>query len=93
MPTMPSDVPQLRQRIVEAVAASNPVMCGRNLITGLTSAVSPKVDISSTCNVGQKLGVSLPLLTPPPPLLPSRLQEGLMNYPVYFQTKFVCNIP
>jgi len=38
-------------------------MCGRNLITGLTSAASPRVDISSTCNVGQKLGVSLPLLT------------------------------
>ena len=38
-------------------------MCGRNLITGLTSAASPRVDISSTCKVGQKLGVSLPLLT------------------------------
>ena len=38
-------------------------VCGRNLITGLTSAVSPRVDISSTSNVGQKLGVSLPLLT------------------------------
>ena len=36
---------------------------GRNLITGLTSAASPRVDISSTCKVGQKLGVSLPLLT------------------------------
>jgi hypothetical protein len=35
---------------------------GRNLITGLTSAASPRVDISSTCKVGQKLGVSLPLL-------------------------------
>jgi hypothetical protein len=38
-------------------------VCGRNLITGLTSATSPRVDISSTCTVGQKLGVSLPLLT------------------------------
>ena len=38
-------------------------VCGRNLITGLTSAASPRVDISSTCKVGQKLGVSLPLLT------------------------------
>jgi hypothetical protein len=37
-------------------------VCGRNLITGLTSAASPRVDISSTCQVGQKLGVSLPLL-------------------------------
>ena len=26
-------------------------------------AASPRVDISSTCKVGQKLGVSLPLLT------------------------------
>jgi hypothetical protein len=38
-------------------------VCGRNLITGLTSAASPSVDISSTCKIGQKLGVSLPLLT------------------------------
>jgi hypothetical protein len=38
-------------------------VCGRNLITGLTSAASPRVDISSTCKVGQKLGTSFPLLT------------------------------
>jgi hypothetical protein len=38
-------------------------VCGRNLITGLTSAASPSVELSSTCKVGQKLGVSLPLLT------------------------------
>jgi len=38
-------------------------VCGRNLITGLTSATSPRADISRTCKVGQKLGVSLPLLT------------------------------
>ena len=38
-------------------------VCGRNLITVLTSAASPRVDISSTCKVGQKLGVSLTLLT------------------------------
>jgi len=38
-------------------------VCGRNLITGLTSAASPRVDISSTCKLGQKLGVPLPLLT------------------------------
>ena len=37
-------------------------VCGRNLITGLTAA-SPRVDISSICKVGQKLGVCLPLLT------------------------------
>ena len=39
------------------------LVCGRNLITGLTSAASPRVDISSTCKVGQKLRVSLHLLT------------------------------
>ena len=39
-------------------------MCvGRNLITGLTSAESPRVNISNICKVGQELGVSLPLLT------------------------------
>jgi hypothetical protein len=38
-------------------------VCGRNLITGFTSAASPRVDISSTCKLGQKVGVSLPLLT------------------------------
>ena len=47
--------------------------CGRNLITELTSAASPRVDISSTCKVGQKLGVSLPLLTCSPSAWPSRL--------------------
>jgi hypothetical protein len=48
-------------------------VCGRNLITGLTSAVSPRVVISSTCKVGQKLGVSLPLLTCSPSAWPSQL--------------------
>ena len=48
-------------------------VCGWNLITGLTSAASPRVDISSTCKVGQKLGVSLPLLTCPPLAWPSWL--------------------
>ena len=37
--------------------------CGSNLITELTSAASPRVEISSICKLGQKLGVSLPLLT------------------------------
>jgi hypothetical protein len=37
-----------------------------NLITGSMSATSPRVDILSTCKFGQKLGVSLLLLTPPP---------------------------
>jgi hypothetical protein len=40
-------------------------VCGRNLITGLTSALSPRVDISSTCKVGQKLGEILHLLICP----------------------------
>jgi hypothetical protein len=44
-----------------------------NFITGLTSAASPRVHISSTCKVGQKLGVSLPLLTCSPLAWPSRL--------------------
>jgi hypothetical protein len=48
-------------------------VCGRNLITGLTSAASPRVDISSTCKVEQKLEVSLPLLTCSPSAWPSRL--------------------
>jgi hypothetical protein len=48
-------------------------VCGRNLITGLTSAASPRVGISRTCKVGQKLGMSLPLLTCSPSAWPSRL--------------------
>ena len=63
---------------------------GRNLITEFTSAASPRVDISNTCKVGQKLGVSLPLLTcypsgvTIPTTVPQRseIPEGLMNYPV-----------
>jgi hypothetical protein len=47
--------------------------CRGNFITGLTSAASPRVHISSTCKVGQKLGVSLPLLTWSPSAWPSRL--------------------
>ena len=45
---------------------------GMNLITGLTSAASPRVDISSTCKLGQKVGVSLPLMTCSPSACPSR---------------------
>ena len=48
-------------------------VCGRNLVTGLTSATSARVDISSTCKAGQKLGVSLPLFTCSPLAWPSRL--------------------
>jgi hypothetical protein len=44
-------------------------VCGKNLITGLKCTASPRVAISSSCKVGQKLGASLPPLTcsPPPP--------------------------
>jgi hypothetical protein len=48
---------------VRALSATWFTVCGRNLITGLRSAASPRVYISSTCKVGQKLGLSLPLLT------------------------------
>ena len=65
-------------------------VCGTNLITGLTSVASPRGEISSTCKVKQKLGVSLPLLTCSPSgvtiraTVPQRSEilEGLMNYPV-----------
>jgi hypothetical protein len=65
-------------------------MCGRNLITGLTSAASPRVNILSTCKVGQELGVSLisvdmlPFGVTIPASVPQRseIPEGLMNYPV-----------
>jgi hypothetical protein len=43
------------------------------LITGLISAASPRLHISSTCKVGQKLGVSLPLLKCSLSAWPSRL--------------------
>ena len=48
-------------------------VCGRTLITGLTFAASPRVDLSSSCKVGQILGVFLPLLTCSPSTSPSRL--------------------
>jgi hypothetical protein len=48
-------------------------VCDRNLITRLTSAASPSLAISNTCTVGQKIGVSLPLLTCSPSAWPSRL--------------------
>ena len=65
-------------------------VCGRNVITGFTSAASPRVDITSTCKVGQKLRVSLALLTWSPSAWPFRLlyrrgpeiPKGPMNYPV-----------
>jgi hypothetical protein len=90
---MPRDLPQLRQRIVEAVAASTARccnVCGRNFITGLTSAASPRVDISSTCKVGQNLGVchSVDMLLFGMTILAtipqrSEIPEGRMNYTVF----------
>jgi hypothetical protein len=50
-----------RQSLLSTARCCN--VCGRNLITLLTSAALPRVDISSTCKVGQKIGVSLPLFT------------------------------
>ena len=68
-------------------------VCSRNLIIGLTSAASPRVDISSSCNVGQKLtSVSpsigmLPFGATIPDTVPQRsvISEGLTNYPVHMQ--------
>ena len=81
----PSFCPTLRVLDMSTLADAtdvNPVIkfllhtckvCGRNLITWLTSAASPRMDISSTCKVWEKLGVSLPLLTCSPSAWPSRL--------------------
>ena len=49
-------------------------VCGRNFITGLKSATSPKVDITSTCKVRKKCGGSLRLLTCSPSSWQFRLQ-------------------
>ena len=49
------------------------IICGRKLITGLTSAESARFDISNTCKVRQKFGVPLPLLTCSPSPWSSRL--------------------
>jgi hypothetical protein len=78
---------------VGGAADVNPVIKfpPHTLLTGLTSAASARVDISSTCKVGQKLGVSLPPLTmlplgvTIPATVPKRseIPERLMNYPVY----------
>ena len=46
---------------------------GEHVNRGRDTAASRRVDISRTCKVGQKLGVSLPLLTCSPSAWPSRL--------------------
>ena len=48
------------------------VSCNLPKLPNLTSAASPRVDISSTCKIGQKLGVSVPLLTCSPSAWRSR---------------------
>ena len=85
------------------VAGVNPVnkflphtlhVCGRNLIKGLKFAASPRLDISSTCKVGQEFwsvstsvdmlpfGVTIPATVPQR----SEIPERLMNFPVYIET-------
>ena len=67
-------------------------VCGRNLITGLTSAASPKADMSSTCKSGQKLGVSLPLLICSTSVWPSRLlyRRGRKSRKELWISLYVC---
>ena len=68
--------PQGRSGRAENLAPHTCNVCGRNLITRLTSSASPRVDISSTWKVGQKRRVSLPLLRCSPSAWPSRLLYG-----------------
>ena len=69
-------------------------VCGRNLITGLTPAASPRVDISSTCKVGQKIWVSLPLLTGSPSAWPFRLlyRRGRKSWRELWITLYIMKI-
>jgi hypothetical protein len=71
------------------------IMCGKNLITGLTSAPSQRVNILSTYKVGQELGVSLALLTCSPSAWPSWLlyRRGWKLWiTLYIQWMFSCLI-
>jgi hypothetical protein len=61
----------------------------------LKHVASPRVDISKTCKVGQKFGVSpsvdmLPFGVTIPVSVPQRseIPKGLMNYPVYRLLKY-----
>jgi hypothetical protein len=54
-----------RQPLLSIVRCCN--ACVRNFITGLTSAMSLRVDISSTCKVGQKLESVSPSVDMLPP--------------------------
>ena len=51
----------------------NPVIKFLPHTLNVTSAASPRVDISSTCKVGHEFRVSLPLLTCSPSALPSQM--------------------
>jgi len=88
--SLPTEGETLQVSVCNQVPATQCNIFGRNLITGLTSAASPGVDISSTCKVGQKLGVSLPVDmlrfgVTIPATVPQRseIPEGLTNYPVF----------
>jgi hypothetical protein len=74
---VPRDLPQLRKRTVEAVAAINREMCGRNLLTDLTSAASPRVGMWSTSRVGQILESVSPFVDVLP--FPRRDHPGYCN--------------
>jgi hypothetical protein len=66
VPFMPRDLPQLRQRIVEAVVAID-----RQILQSVWLELDYRIDICRVTKgghieylkVGQKLGVSVPLLT------------------------------
>jgi hypothetical protein len=88
--SLPRDLPQLRRRIVEAVAAID-----RQMLQSVWQEPDYRIDISSTCKVGQKLGVyvspsvgillfgvTIPVTVPQR----SEIPEGLMNYPVHIFT-------
>ena len=104
IPSVCPTLPVLDMSTIGDAADVNPVikflphtcnMCGRNLITGLTSVASPMVDILSTCKVGQILGVSLPLLTRSPSAWPSRLlyrrgQKSRRDLRITLYNGYVC---
>ena len=76
--------------VIKFLPHSFKLVCGRNLITGLTPAASPRVEISTTCKVGQTWSVSpsvdmLPFGVATPATVPQRseIPEGLTNYSVF----------
>jgi hypothetical protein len=69
---------KIRQAVLNLITCFK--VCGRNLITRLTSAASPRVDISCLSPSVDLLpfGVIIPATVPQR----SEIQEGLMNYPI-----------